>query len=215
MYLIDMDNITGNIIPSPDLTVRTHGHPVLVPGKLRGAIRLDGHGQYVDAGDHSDACLGNVELCRHGLTQSAWMRFRRFRDGMYVLSSGRGVLVFQRDRRLHVVVDVADQRWDVAVPDLDVDTWYFVEYTWHPQKGLHVFVDNRLVGYRQTADSVRRRPSSDAGDLVLIGNANTAVADGERTFSTNGIIDEVETWYGHRDYLIAFDYILRGLFWGS
>jgi len=210
MYLIDMDQISGNVIPNPDLTVHTHGHPVLVPGKLRSAIRLDGSGQYVDVGDHSTACLGNVELCRHGLTQSMWIQFRDFRNNMYYVSNGRGVSVFHRDGRLYVVVEVAGKQWQVAVPDLRRDTWYFLEYTWHPEKGLKVFVDNRLVGYKQIPVTVSQRQPSETGSVVLIGNANAADSDFGQTFSANGIVDEVATWYRDRDNLIAFDYILRG-----
>jgi len=210
MYLIDMDQISGNVIPSRDLTVRTHGHPVLVPGKLRSAIRLDGSGQYVDAGDHRKACLGNVELCRHGLTQSMWIQFREFRDNMYYVSNGRGVRVFHKDGNLHVVIAAARKQWEVAVPDLQKDTWHFVEYTWHPEKGLQVFVNNRLVGSRETPVTVQQRPPPETDSLVLIGNANTVDSEVEQTFSTNGVIDEVETWYRDRDNLIAFDYILRG-----
>jgi len=210
MYLIDMDHISGNVIPNADLTVRTHGRPVLVPGKLRSAVRLDGNDQYLDAGDHSAACLGNVELCRHGLTQSMWIQFREFRDNMYYVSNGRGVSVFHRTGNLHVVVEAGGKRWEVAVPDLQKDTWYFVEYSWHPEKGLQVFVNNRLVGSKQTPATARQRSSPGTRSLVLIGNANTVDAELEQTFSANGVIDEVETWYRDRENLIAFDYILRG-----
>lgn len=210
MYLIDMDQISGNIISNPDLTVQTHGHPVLVPGKLRSAIRLDGNGQYVDAGEHSKACLGNVELCRHGLTQSMWIQFREFRNNMYYVSNGGGVRVFHKDGNLYVMIEFAGKQWEVAVPDLQKDTWYFLEYTWHPERGLKVFVNNRLVGSRENPVTVQQRQPSETGSLVLIGNANTADSDSEQTFSANGIIDEVEMWYRDRDNLIAFDYILRG-----
>jgi len=210
MYLIDMDEISGTIIPNADLTVRTHGNPVLVPGKLHSAIRLDGNGQYVDAGDHSNTCLGNVELCLHGLTQSAWIYFREFRDNMYFMSNGRGVRVFHKDGLLHVVVEFDRKRWQVSAPDLQKDTWYFFEYTWHPEKGLQVFVNNRLVGYRKNPVTVQQRPYSESDSLVLIGNTNMADNDSERTFSANVLIDEVEMWYRDRDNIIAFDYILRG-----
>lgn len=210
MYLIDMDQISGNIIPNPDLTVRTHGHPVLVPGKLRSAIRLDGHEQYVDAGDHSKACLGNVELCRHGLTQSMWIQFREFRNNMYYLSNGRGVRVFHKDGNLYVVITVAGKQWEAAIPDLQTDTWYFLEYTWHPEKGLQVFINNRLVASKEVPVTVQQRQPSETGSLVLIGNANRRDSDFGQTFTANGVIDEVETWYRDRANLIAFDHILRG-----
>jgi len=210
MYLIDMDQMSGNIIPNPDLTVHTHGNPVLVPGKFHSAIRLDGNGQYVDAGDHSKACLGNVQLCRHGLTQSMWIQFRQFRDNMYYMSNGRGIRVFHRNGKLYVVIETGRQQWEVTVPDLQMDTWYFLDYTWHPEKGLQVFINNRLIGSRRTPAAVQQRLPPETDNLVLIGNANTVDSDDEQTFSANAVIDEVETWYRDRDNLIAFDYILRG-----
>ena len=36
-------------------------------------VKLDGVNDYLDLGDNSDNCLGNVELCPNGLTLSMWI----------------------------------------------------------------------------------------------------------------------------------------------
>ena len=141
--------------------------------------------------------------------QSMWIQFREFRDNMYYVLNGRGVRAFHKDGNLHVVIEVAGKRWEATVPDLQKDTWYFLEYTWHPAKGLQIFVNNRLMASTEIPVTVEQgQPSEDS--LVLIGNANTADSDSERTFSADGVVDQVEIWYRDRDNLIAFDHILRG-----
>ena len=83
-YHLAMDSMVGDRVVQSDLDVRSFGHPSVVErGKIGGALRLDGSGQYVSLGRQHDACLGNLDLCRHGLLLAAWLRPGTLRDGMY------------------------------------------------------------------------------------------------------------------------------------
>lgn len=86
---------------------------------------------------------------------------------------------------------------------------YFVEYTWHPEKGLDVFINNKLAGSSRRPTTIRSRGPGDlVGGNVLIGAANPTETD-QFTYA-NGLVDEFETWFRHRDNLIAFYHIMRG-----
>ena len=114
--------------------------------------------------------------------------------------------------KLVVIADLPGKRWEVSVPRLKTDQWYFVEYTWHPDKGLDVFIDNQLVGSRPApTSSGSTRPGDFDGGHVLIGAANPGESSSFQY--TNGLIDEFETWFRDRDNLIAFEYIMRGSEW--
>lgn len=202
-----MDNIRDNKLVHASLNIPVYGNPTVVAGKVNNAIQFNGARQYLDAGDHSKTCLGNTEHCTNGLTGSLWIKFRSLHENTYYLSSGGGVRVYYSDGKLWVVVDRSGFRWEVGIADLSVDTWYFVEYTWHPDKGLQVYVDNKLVGeFKQGSASPLTRPTG----KYLIGSANSGDATGGRFRYADAVIDEVETWFLDRESLIAFGYLHRG-----
>lgn len=202
-----MDRIRDNKLEHLTLNIPVFGNPVMVAGKVNGAIRFDGsRQQYLDVGDQSKSCLGNMERCTNGVTGSMWINFRSLHDGTYYLSSGGGLRVYYSGGRLRVAVDRSRERWEVGVPDLNVDTWYFLEYTWHPDKGLQVYVDNRLAGESRQGSASSTQPSG----KYLIGSANLGDVPGGRFRYADAVIDEVETWFLDRDTLIAFNYLHRG-----
>lgn len=207
--LINMDSVQGGRVQHPSLNVPVRGNAVTVPGRINNAIRLDGNGQYIDVGDQRDNCFGNVELCKNGLTGSMLLNFRNLEDNTYYLSTGGGLRLYYSDGKLFASVDKSGKRWEVGVPNVRKDKWYFVEYTWHPEKGLQLYVDNKLAGETRQPRTVAQNPV--AGN-VLIGAANTQDTDGRRFRYANALVDEYETWTSNRENLIAFDYIARGSF---
>ena len=70
-----MDDLEGNHLSNTDIVVSLYGAPRLLPGRVRNALDLDGsRHQYAAAEGERSSCLGNVDLCRHGLMLSAWIR---------------------------------------------------------------------------------------------------------------------------------------------
>jgi hypothetical protein len=94
-YVINMDSIHNDVMQHGMLNITVHGRPVIVPGKIGNATRLDGETQFIDLGEHSDTCLGSLIHCvHHGLTLSIWVKFRRLEPGMHYLSTGGGIKVW-------------------------------------------------------------------------------------------------------------------------
>lgn len=90
----------------PTLDIRLIGRPRLIPGKIGNALELRGRGQYADLGQLSTTCMGNLALCKQGITVSAWMKFRGFENNMVFLSTGEnGLALLYRDGYMHVIAD--------------------------------------------------------------------------------------------------------------
>jgi len=212
-YHITMDSVVGDRVVHEDLDVRTFGHPNIDErGKIGGALRLDGTGQYVSLGAHHDACLGNLDLCRHGLLLAGWLRPGTLRDGMDLVSTGaNGIRLRYVGGRMRATARTSAHIWMTQTDAVRPDRWHFVEVAWSDEAGLALYVDNRLVA-RASRGIVRPtsggavRPSPDREQFYL--------GRGDGTLSNsrygNMTVDELEYWYGSRDYLLAFDYIQRG-----
>ena len=121
-----MDTIRGDRLLHPNITITAFGRPVNVPGRVNTATRLDGTSQYIDIGDFSNTCLGNLNLCRHGITGSMFVNSRSLQDGMYYLSTGGATRIYHERGRLMVVSEGGGKKWEVSAPGLSKDTWYFV-----------------------------------------------------------------------------------------
>lgn len=212
-YTIDMDAIVGKhlvLIHSP-LTATAEGNPLNVPGKINNATRLDGYDQYIDLGYHGDSCLGNLMRCRHGFTGSMWAKFRVFLNGMYFLSSGGGVKIYFLSHSLNFVFTIPGKRWEVKVPAPSTDVWHFLEYSWSPEGGLKVYINNQLLGEDGDPDFAEMEKIRDDSS-VRIGYANEGDAEGAPFRSGNFLVDETEFWFSSRDTLLAFGHLARGLY---
>lgn len=120
-YLIYMDQIRNGRIPHRDLNITVFGNPMIVPGKINSAFQLDGRSQYIDLGDHSFHCLGNLELCNNGFTGSIFLNFRAFHENMSCLSSGGGVDLYMVGGRLVVLTHELRKQWKIVTDALDKD----------------------------------------------------------------------------------------------
>ena len=123
-------------------------------------------------------------------------------------SNGDGVEVYGKNGNLVVSCKVNDRRWTAEVPYLNTNTWHFIEYTFHPDKGLRVFVNNRERARDQNPETVPVGQISIGN--VLIGRPNADDDAGGRY--GNFVIDEFEVYAADRDYLLAWNYIERGTF---
>ena len=184
-------------------------NPNVVQGKLNGAVRLDGNGQFIDLGEHQNTCFGNLDRCKHGITTGMWMNFKQFENDMYYLSND-GMKMYYRDGYLYVTADTPGKMWKTKVRDLQPNKWYFVEYTWHPESGLDLYVNNKLVDHAN-AQNVPEKERTNLASHFYVGRANTP-QDGTRFKYADVAIDDMEVWLGRRDYLIANNFIQRGKF---
>lgn len=213
MYYFDMETISGNkLINEQGLDVDCNGRRRVetVEGQVGHALRLDGRWQqYADLGEHNDTCLGNLDKCRHGAMLGGWVRLSDIRNGAYLYHTGQnGFKVKYENGRLVASASTSENSWNVNHGDLSSDQWYFIEYTWHPTRGFKVYVDNQLIAEDK---SPTKRTQTD----FISGKEANTVYFGRGASSNQGTadvsLDEVEYWYSNRDYLVAFDFIQRGM----
>lgn len=63
---------------------------------------MEGTGEYVTLGDQGNTCMGNLELCHHGMMISFYMKLRKMEQDGHVLSSG-AYNVYTKDNKVCVV----------------------------------------------------------------------------------------------------------------
>ena len=208
-YLIDMQDSIGNTLVHSDLDLQLSGQPQLVPGVVGRSLYLDGGGQYLDIGDHSDECLGNLAKCPSGITIAAWINFKNYYENMYIMSTGNnGIRMRHRNGYIETSVVQNGKAWEVSIPRFDENTWNHVELSWHPAHSLSVYVNNTLV-HKATYVNVPVE-TRNTGTKFYVGRSN--IGDSvERSNYADMKIDEMEIWYGRREELLAFDYIKRGM----
>ena len=89
------------VLSSDDNPAFLSGFPTLVDGKIDKALEFDGERDYIDGNDQSNSCLGDLSLCKHGLTVSMWIWLRELPDNTYLFSTGyKGMEIFYSDDNL-------------------------------------------------------------------------------------------------------------------
>lgn len=175
---------------------------------------MNGNRQVVDFGEHQTSCLGNLDHCHHGVLFGLWFNPATFRDNMYFASTGKnGITISNTGSRMNVTAATSTREWTVSTEVLSYNNWYFLEASWDPEKGLELYINDFLVG---SDDSPKKRTVSLATGIYAssqenkfyLGRGNTGMTS---TSFGNAMYDELEYWYGPRDYLIAFGYIQRGM----
>ena len=73
-YSLKIETKSGDTIPGDHVTATLYNGAFLTSGFGTKYIQLDGVDDYMDLGDNSNNCLGNLELCPTGLTLSIWIR---------------------------------------------------------------------------------------------------------------------------------------------
>ena len=206
-YYLSMDAIRGDTLDDAVTSNTLHGQVESTTGKVGDAIYLDGGQSFVDLGDMSGTCLGDISLCQYGLTLSMWVNFGSVTDGTHLIDSGeQGFRLYIDGHHLWVEFQRAPVTWSTSWDGPLVGKWYFIEVSWHHDNGVKVWVDLELVASQQNSmDQVYTR--SPRGHNLYIGRSNTDIVYGYLMLT----LDEVEMWYGDRDRLIYFDFIQRGL----
>ena len=214
-YFFNMDSIEDRHLTHPDVNIELYANPRLVPGKVRGAIQFDGNSQYAAFKDQSRSCLGNVDLCRHGILLAAWIKPGTLSDNMEFFSTGaNGIRAWYEDGSLKVAVRTSTREWEIQTNQFTPNEWQFLEISWEPSKGISLYKNNRLIA-RSTKQNMRPRDPDDGYWSELeIDKVGFYLGRGEglniNAKYANMTFDEMEYWYGNRDYLIAFDYLQRG-----
>lgn len=205
-FNLPMESARNNQIQDSNMQANIHGNPEFRPGKIGNALNLDGRKDYVEAGDHSNGCLGDLSLCHYGITVSMWLKFGELSENAYYLSTGsQGVELYYRNGKLTAEAQEGKKNWRTSWDFPDTAVWYFIEFTWDSPKGLKMYVNLELVD--EEKEYSIRDPQSGNGGTLYLGRANTEMRS-ERY--PNVAIDQVDICFGERDALVETGFIERG-----
>ncbi len=206
-----MQQIIGNQLVNPDLHINVNGYPRLVHGKMGQGLYLNGQGQYANLGDHNGTCLGNLDKCRFGAYIGTWIKPGQLQDGVELMNTGHnGVRLWMQNGKLHSSFKTLTREWALSYNQLSQNEWYFLEYSWHPQRGLSMYLNDEMVSH---TDNYQQRTTYDfaaaaAQAPFYLGRGSRLTSGGA---TANMTLDEFEYWYGSREYLLAFGYLQRGM----
>jgi hypothetical protein len=200
-------------VPHSSIAISARGNPL--PGNSKGKIfdgvRLTGKGQYLDVGDQGGHCLGNLDFCRHGALISMWIKPNKLRDGMYLMSTGlNGITLRYQNRRLIATAMTTTRRWELSTALFTPGQWHYLEVNWHPMYGLALYLNLRLVDSTMSFESrdlaldFKIKPNL---NQFYLGRGNVDML-GKRY--ADAVVDDVYYFFARREYLLAFDYIMRG-----
>lgn len=203
-YYLPMDVTPGLNAEDGNMKVVVGGEPSRVRGKINGALEFDGRQDFITGQDQLTTCLGNLTLCRYGVTIGAWVRFDDLRDS-YILNTGnKGVKLYLRDNRLVAEAQQGNRHWTTSWSGPEVGRWHFIELAWSPSDGLSLYADLTEVA-RETRYSTRE-PSAGSSQLQIAKSGQNLRNERYAAMA----MDELELWYGNRNQLVDLDFIARG-----
>ena len=176
-------------------------------GKIGNAVEVLGRGEYVDFGDQSSECFGNLAKCNHGMTLIFFLKPKTMIEDGYFLSSGP-YHVWYENGQTHAQFSTPDKTWKVSTDRIMPGKWQRVDISWDEDRGLQLYVDKKRVATTRdyTSDS---RPQRFDDPNVYLGRPSDDIYTGRYA---DAVFDEMEVWYANRDHLVAFGLIVDGKF---
>ncbi|BFZ21895.1 hypothetical protein BsWGS_24934 [Bradybaena similaris] len=203
-YYLSLDSIQGNKLDAIGCSPRVFGQFKTTPGKIRQGLSFSGLGEYIDLGDASKKCLGDLELCKHGFYMSFFIRFSRLEnERSYIFSSPHGMDIYQIGSQLVASAQKNHNIWEARYGNLNPGTWYFVEVSWSQFDGLALYINGQEVSL-EVREKFTREPRFTTQMNAFIGRSNEGGQDGKLT---NAVIDDVDVYYGTRDMLSSIGYL--------
>ena len=196
--IIDMDLIRGNRVvhnSHPGHNVYVVNNAVNVPGWKRSAVRLNGRNQYLDLGANA-SCNGNLDLCENGFTFRSAVKPGQLVENSYWYSSAP-YDIYYKNGRINADFRTPTRKWSVSSGTYRPNSWNLIEYSWHPARGLMMYVNGQLVATDNSPSINRIRYNINQKDYI--GRAGTDMRI-ERYGQIS--IDDVQLWQASRDILI-------------
>ena len=201
-----MDLIRGNTIAHdrhPNHYIYAVNRPTNVAGWIGNGVRINGVNQYINAGANT-TCRGNLANCRQGFTMRSRVKLGQLRDGMYLYSCA-AYDVYYRGGKIWAEFRTPENTWKVSTDQFRRNNWNIFDFSWHPTKGLVMYVDNREVARSNV--KIPNPAPYDYKKVLYIGRANTDMA-----YEKYGqfVVDDVQLWQAERQYLIDEGLITPG-----
>ena len=193
--MFKFDRARGGRVPHDRYDVRLMGGARISGRDQGGAVYVNGQGQYVDLGRHFDKCLGNIDLCQHGMTLSLDLRPRDLRVNQTYLASPTYTLYYENGM-LKAKFLGKEVAWSTQTNRLTGDNWQRITLAWHPKKGLSMYLNDEIV---DTDVRGRRAMRGDpVSESVYIGRSLDSLHD-----AAVALVDDLEVWYEDLDQLRA------------
>ena len=92
-YSLPIDSSIGDTITGHNIVATLKNGAFITASSDYKYIELDGNNDYVDLGDNTANCLGNVVHCPDGLTLSMWLKPTKLQNGRqwYVQRSNKSL----------------------------------------------------------------------------------------------------------------------------
>lgn len=149
--------IIGNILITRSINFTLSGGPTFVDGPTGGfALLLNKLNQFIDLGDQTGSCVGDLEKCSFGLSFRFNLKVFSFTENMYIISNGGnepgkyGISMWYAKKRLYLTISTKTRSWTVYSPFKVTGKFVKIEFSWSIQRGLKLFFDGRVVAQTTT-----------------------------------------------------------------
>lgn len=150
--------LVGNILytATANLQFTLFGTPSFVSGPTGAkALLLNGNDQFVDMGDQTAQCIGNLDNCKLGLTVKFNLKVIKFSKKMYIFSNGGddrdsyGMAMWYERKRLFLSISTSSQIWTVKTKFTRLNQFTSIRFSWSVQLGIRLYFDGVQVAKRE------------------------------------------------------------------
>ncbi|GFN82964.1 neurexin-2-alpha [Plakobranchus ocellatus] len=193
--VFSFDRVDGQRVLHDKYDVQLMNGAAIVRGRLGGAVYMDGRRQYVNLGRHYDKCLGNIDLCRHGMTLSVHLRPGDLRRDQTFLAAPTFRLYYESGM-LKAEFMGENRTWRTESSGLREGSWQRVTLAWHQMKGLSMYIDDELASRDDRGFPVRGGREEPETGVFYVGRS----LQSDRETAT-GLVDELQVWYDDLEQL--------------
>ena len=146
--------LVGNILytATANLQFTLFGTPGFVSGPTGAkALLLNGNDQFVDMGDQTTQCIGNLDNCKLGLTIKFNLKVIKFSKKMYIFSNGGdekdsyGMAMWYERKRLFLSISTSSKIWTVKTRFTRLNQFTSIRFSWSVQLGIRLYFDGVQV----------------------------------------------------------------------
>lgn len=129
-YQMTMDEAKDNRLAGTGMEGRMYGSATIVDGKIGGAAKLFGGREYLDLGDMTNTCLGDLDLCQYGVYVSFWVSFGRLSSGGKSVFSSPSINIIQDGNLLIANAKVSEKSQQTGVCNFRKDKESQLYFKW-------------------------------------------------------------------------------------
>ena len=195
---LPMEHISYGVLQG-SLLGRIVGGGGLEAGRVGQALWLDGTGQRVDFGSHSDQCFHNPDVCGEGVTFAMSVKIRAgpsviFGSGGRLDSSNGYLLMIEAKPTLLAVVKWSGGYEYHKVPNVAdmINRWVHITFAWKKEERISLFINGcDVLPSGNQVYRINRRRGFMRWTKFFIGYP----VDGVRGDAADMALDEFYVWY--------------------